>query len=168
MMLNRKVLVLNQNYEPFAVCSAKRAIILLFLKKVQLVAREEVQVHSVSVTMPMPSIIRLNIYIHKPFRKVVLNRKNIHKRDNHTCQYCGRNNRPMTIDHVVPKSYGGEDSWENLVCACIKCNTKKGNRTPDESGMKLQRQPRKPSHIFFLQTVIGNPPQAWKPYLFIN
>ncbi|HHJ51673.1 MAG TPA: HNH endonuclease [Caldithrix abyssi] len=166
-MLGRKVLILNQNYEPITICSMKRAIILVYLKKVQMVERYECSVRSVSVSMPCPSIIRLNSYVRKPFREVILNRKNILKRDQNICQYCGKNSRPMTIDHVIPKSYGGKDTWENLVCACYSCNAKKSNRTPEEAGMKLLRRPRKPSHLFYLQNLIGNPPESWKPYLFL-
>lgn len=167
-MINRKVLILNQNYEPLAISTVKRAIILLYAKKVEMVERYEDEVHSVSIAMPCPSVIRLNSYIHKPYQDVPLNRKNIFKRDHHTCQYCGKNSRPMTIDHVIPKSFGGKDTWENLVCACTKCNAKKGNRTPEMAGMKLLRKPRKPSHLFFLQISAGKLPPTWKPYLFID
>ncbi|MBD3225164.1 MAG: HNH endonuclease [Caldithrix sp.] len=164
--LNRQVLVLNQNYEPFAVYDAKRAIILLYLKKVQLVERYREDVHSISITMPYPSVIRLHSYIHRPYKRVILNRKNIIRRDSNVCQYCGKNSRPMTIDHIKPKCYGGKDTWENLVCACVPCNTKKGNRTPEQADMHLLRQPKRPSHLFFLKALIGNPHTSWKPYLF--
>ncbi len=167
-MLNRKVLILNQNFEPLAISTVKRAIILLYAKKVELVERYESEIHSVSMAMPCPSVIRLNTYIYKPYRQVPLNRKNIFKRDRHTCQYCGKNSRPMTIDHVIPKSFGGKDTWENLVCACLKCNAKKGNRTPEMAGMKLLRPPKKPTHLFLLQISAGNPHPTWKPYLFID
>jgi len=166
-MLNRKVLVLNQNYEPLAISTVKRAIILMFTEKVELVARYDGAIHSVSMTLPCPSVIRLHSYIRKPYREIPLNRKNILKRDNHTCQYCGKNNRPMTIDHVIPKSYGGQDTWENLVAACMACNTKKGNRTPEKAGMKLLKTPRRPGHLFYLKLMAGKPHATWKPYLFI-
>ncbi len=167
-MLNRKVLVLNQNYEPLTISTVKRAICLLYAHKVELVERYEQNVRSVSTVFPCPSVVRLYTYVKKPFREVALNRKNILKRDNHTCQYCGKNSRPMTIDHVIPKSYGGKDTWENLVCACLSCNAKKGNRTPEMAGMKLLRKPRKPSHLFYLQVLAGRPHATWKPYLFIQ
>ncbi len=167
-MLNRKVLVLNQNYEPFLVCGAKKAVLLLFLKKAVLVERYDYYVHSVSTIMPYPSVVRINHYIHKPFKKVMLSRKNIHKRDNHICQYCGENSQPMTVDHIIPKCYGGKDTWGNLVCACIKCNSKKGNRTLADAGMKLLKNPSKPSHLFYLQNLIGKPHTTWKAYLFLK
>lgn len=169
MKTNHHVLVLNQNYEPLSVCSAQRAIVLLYLQKVQMVEKYAgCSFHSVSMEMVCPSVIRLHSYVHKPYKKVMLNRKNILRRDHHTCQYCGRNNRPMTIDHIIPKSFGGKDTWSNLVCACVACNAKKGNRTPEEAGMKLLKAPRKPSHLFFLQNSFGRPHHTWKPYLFLS
>lgn len=165
---NNHVLVLNQNYEPLSICSARRAIVLLFLEKVHAVEKYEHSFHSVSMEIKCPSVIRLHSYVRKPFKEVVLSRKNIIKRDSNTCQYCGRNTRPMTVDHIKPKSDKGKDSWSNLICACVACNTKKGNRTPEQAGMKLLKQPRKPSHLFFLQTAFGNPHPSWKPYLFLS
>ncbi|RQV97353.1 MAG: HNH endonuclease [Calditrichaeota bacterium] len=166
--MNKKVLLLNQNYEPFTICTAQKAIILLYLNKVDLVERYPIVIHSVSGEMPYPSVIRLNRYVNKPYRSVLLSRKNIMKRDKHICQYCGQNSQPMTIDHVIPKSQGGGDNWENLVTACLNCNNKKGNQTPEQVGMKLLKRPEKPSHLFFLQSLIGKPDESWKPYLFMN
>ena len=166
-MLGRKVLVLNQNYEPLTITSLQRAVTLIYLNKVHMVERYDFELHSVSMSFPCPSVIRLHYYVRKPFKEVLLNRKNIIKRDSNICQYCGRNSQPMTIDHVIPKSYGGRDTWENLVCACMSCNSRKGNRTPEQAGMKLLRRPRKPSHLFYLQSLIGNPPENWRPYLFM-
>ncbi len=167
-MLGRKVLILNQNYEPLTISTVKRAIILLYSQKVDMVERYREELHSVSMNMACPSVVRLRNYIYKPYRDVPLNRKNIMKRDHHTCQYCGKNSRPMTIDHVIPKSFGGKDTWENLVCACLKCNSKKGNRTPEMAGMQLLRKPKKPSHLFFLQISLRKIPQTWRPYLFVD
>lgn len=166
-MLNRKVLILNQNYEPFSVCNVKRAVILLFQDKVHLVEKYDEILHSIRTQMPCPSVVRLNMYIYKPHKEVILNRKNVLRRDNHTCQYCGHNNRPMTVDHIIPKSYGGGDTWENLVCACLSCNAAKGDRTPDRAGMMLLKKPRKPSYLFFLQSILNRPHPTWKAYLFI-
>jgi len=168
MKTNNHVLVLNQNYEPLSICSARRAVVLLFLDKVHAVEKYENSFHSVSMEIQCPSVIRLHSYVRKPFKEVVLSRKNIIKRDSNTCQYCGRNNRPMTVDHIIPKSFGGKDKWSNLVAACTACNTKKGSRTPEDAGLKLQKKPRKPSHLFFLQTSFGRPHESWKPYLFLS
>ncbi len=167
-MVERKVLVLNQNYEPFTICSAKRAIVLLYLHKVQLVEKYDGFVRSVNTRMPLPSVVRLNRYIRKPFREINLNRKNILRRDRHICQYCGKNSKPMTVDHIIPKSYGGDDSWENLVTACLACNNRKADRTPEEANMKLIRKPVKPGYLFYLQSLIRRPHHTWRPYLFMG
>ena len=138
-MLDNRVLVLNQNYEPMSVCSARRAVILLYLDKAEMIERNHELIHSVSQTMPLPSIVRLSRFVRVPRKRVLLNRKNILKRDQHQCQYCGRRESQLTVDHVMPRVRGGKDTWENLVCACMRCNTKKGNRTPHEAGMTLLR-----------------------------
>jgi 5-methylcytosine-specific restriction endonuclease McrA len=167
-MLNKSVLILNQNYEPISICSAQKAVILLYLQKAQMVEHYDSAIHSVNMEIPYPSVVRLNYYIRKPYQKVALNRRNIIKRDRHTCQYCGKNHQAMTIDHVVPKSFGGKDTWENLVCACLKCNGKKGDQTPEQAGLKLTRKPRKPSHLFYLQYLAGKVDSSWSEYLFLN
>ncbi len=101
------------------------------------------------------------------YKRVMLSRKNILRRDNHKCQYCGRSDLPLTIDHVIPKSKGGQDTWENLVAACIKCNNKKGDRTFEEANMQLIRKPFRPSHIMFLKNFVGQVDERWKPYLYL-
>ncbi len=167
-MLESRVLVLNQNYEPMSICSARKAIVLLYLDKVEMIERNHDVVHSISRTLPLPSIVRLNRLIQVPRKRILLNRRNIIKRDNHACQYCGSDKGPFTVDHVVPKDHGGQDTWENLVCACVDCNTKKRNRTPPEASMYLTRKPRKPGYLFFIQNLVGIPDERWKPYLFMG
>ena len=124
-MVNKDVLVLNSSYEPLMICSLRRAIKLIFQQKVMLVERYGFDIHSVSQSFPCPSVVRVDHYIHRPYQKPILNKKNILKRDGYVCQYCGKNSQPMTIDHVIPRSFGGKDGWGNLVCACEKCNAKK-------------------------------------------
>jgi 5-methylcytosine-specific restriction endonuclease McrA len=97
----------------------------------------------------------------------MLTRKNVLLRDNNQCQYCGTSRGPMTVDHIIPKTMGGTDSWENLVCACPRCNNKKGNRTPEQAGMKLPRKPSRPSYITFIQRN-GEVSKRWRPYLFMD
>ncbi len=167
-MLSAKVLLLNQNYEPLTVVSAKKAIVLAFLQKVEIVERRARWVRAQHVAYPLPSIIRLICYVRIPHKRVELTRRNILKRDGYRCQYCGIAKTPLTVDHVVPKNRGGIDSWENLVCACVRCNNKKGNRTPEMAHMPLRRQPRRPTHLFFIQHLIGVSEEGWKPYLFMN
>jgi len=165
--LEGKVLVLNQSYEPVSVCSPKKAIILLFMMKAELVApRENYYFRSVNQTFQLPSVIKLTRYIRIPFKQVELSRKNVMRRDGLSCQYCG-NRTTLTIDHIVPRSRGGADTWENLVTACVACNNKKGNRTPEEAKMPLLSKPKKPSHIVYLKQYIGKFDESWKPFLFM-
>lgn len=142
---------------------------LLFLRKAELLEASNGKViRSVSLTMPFPSVVRLSSFVRIPYKKIILSRKNILRRDGHRCQYCGRGDVPLTLDHIHPRSKGGEDSWENLVAACVKCNNKKGDGTPEEAGMPLLRIPMKPNHVTFLRHFVGNLDDRWKPYLFMN
>ncbi len=118
--------------------------------------------------MPFPSIVKLSMYVKVPYKRIILSRKNILRRDGHRCQFCGRSDLTLTIDHVMPISRGGEDSWENLVCACVKCNNRKGDRTPDEAAMPLIRRPMRPNHVSFISHFVARMDERWKPYLFLQ
>lgn len=167
--LNSKVLILNQNYEPLSVCNVKKAIVLLILGKAELIEKSDGKLlRSVSMAMPFPSVVRLSIYVRLPYKKIILSRKNILRRDNHRCQYCGRGDVPLTVDHIIPKARGGEDVWENLVTACVVCNNRKGDRTPDEAMMPLLRKITRPNHVTFIRHFVGTVDERWKPYLFMN
>jgi 5-methylcytosine-specific restriction endonuclease McrA len=160
---------LNQSYEPITICNIKKAVILIYMGKAELVLNDKRKVlHSVTRIYPWPSIIRLSRYINVPYKKVVLTRKNILRRDSYKCSYCGRGDLPLTIDHVIPRAQGGSDSWENLVTACTFCNNKKGDRTPEEANMMLTNRPFKPSHIMFIKNVVGKLDENWKPYLYLS
>ena len=168
-MLNRLVLLLNQNYEPVSIIRAKKAIVLIFLGKAEIVEKYDgVKIRSPSTEIPLPSIVRLYRYVNIHRREIPLTKKNVLKRDNYTCQYCGKRKGTMTVDHVIPKRLGGKDTWENLVCACIECNTKKGDRTPEEAGMKLLKKPAKPTYFQLLYSRITLPDEKWKQYLFLS
>ncbi|MFP4368343.1 MAG: HNH endonuclease [Candidatus Kapaibacterium sp.] len=168
-VLTGKVLVLNQSYEPITVCSAKKAMILIFLMKAEIVETYKDRfIRSVSQAFPFPSVIRLSAYIRVPFKQIELSRKNILRRDNFQCQYCGKKSSVLTIDHILPKSRGGGDTWENLITACVKCNNIKGSRTPGEAGMKLLSKPQRPHHIVFFKQFFGNVEDNWKPFLFMQ
>jgi 5-methylcytosine-specific restriction endonuclease McrA len=163
------VLILNQNYEPMSVINVKKAIVLLYLGKAELIeAYHGRELRSVSMHMPFPSIVRLSVYIHIPYKKIILSRKNILRRDGHRCQYCGRTDSTLTVDHIIPKCKAGEDTWENLVTACVECNNAKGDRSPDQASMKLLRRPMKPNHVTFIRHFVGTVDERWKPYLFMN
>jgi 5-methylcytosine-specific restriction endonuclease McrA len=167
--MNAKVLILNQNYEPMSVINVRKAIVLLYLGKAELiVAKDGLELHSVTMTMPFPSIVRLAVYVRVPFKKIILSRKNILRRDGHRCLYCGRGDVPLTVDHVLPMSRGGEEAWENLVSACVKCNNKKGDRTPEEARMPMRRRPMRPNHVTFISHFVGTLDDRWKPYLFLH
>jgi len=166
--VNGHVLVLNQDYSALTVCNVQRAVILMHLQKVHLVESVDgAYVRSPSTKVPWPSIVRLKQYAQVPYKRVMLSRKNVLKRDQRTCQYCGTESN-LTIDHVVPKSRGGRDTWENLVAACVSCNNEKGDRTPEEAGMQLARQPFRPSYVMFLRDFAGAVDEDWKPYLFLS
>ena len=168
-ILNKSVLILNQNYEPTSIISARKAIILVYLEKAELIERyPRLELRSVSRRFHFPSIVRLVEFIHVPRKRVILSRKNIIKRDKGRCQYCGTCTKPLTVDHIIPKKRGGDDSWENLTCACVFCNNRKGYKTPEEARMTLRSKPRKPDHLFFIQYLIGVVDERWKPYLFMN
>jgi len=167
--LNSKVLVLNQSYEPISVCSAKKALLLLFLTKAEMVEQHAgIGIRSMRETYPYPSVIRLSAYLRVPFKKIELSRKNILRRDGFQCQYCGTRQPPLTVDHIIPRSRGGADQWENLTTACVKCNNRKGNRTPEEAHMKLLSVPRKPHHVLFLKHYAGKVDDTWRAYLFMD
>ncbi len=168
-LLNQNVLVLNQNYEPLSVCSARRAFLLLFLGKAEMIETYDgIKIRSVSERYSLPSVVRLDRFVRAPRKSVVLTRKNILIRDNYTCCYCGSRKGPMTVDHVIPKNQGGEDTWENLVCACDRCTNKKGGQTLTRAGMELMRKPTRPNHITYIQRYIGHVDDRWKRYLFME
>lgn len=165
--MNSTVLVLNQDYQPLSVCSVQRSVKLLFLDKAELLHDDPQRcIRSVNDEFSYPSVIRLRQYIRLPYQRIVLTRRNIMKRDRHTCQYCGVKS-DLTLDHVMPRSRGGRDSWENLVTACNRCNVKKGNRTPSEAKMPLRVKPYRPIHITFFQNILGGVQDHWKPYLYM-
>jgi 5-methylcytosine-specific restriction endonuclease McrA len=144
MVQNSLVLVLNQNYEPLNVCSARRALTLVMSSKAEVLEAESDVMRSPSVEVQRPSVIRLHYLIHRPRRRIALNRHEVFLRDDFTCQYCGLRTRDLTLDHVIPRSKGGRDSWENLVSACKTCNHRKGQRTPEQAKMHLRTLPREP------------------------
>jgi 5-methylcytosine-specific restriction endonuclease McrA len=164
------VLVLNGSFEPLHFTNARRAIILLLSGKAESVEVSPRVIRSPSHSFPLPSVIRLALYIRKPFvERVAFNKKNILRRDHHACQYCGRRGDRLTVDHVVPRSRGGDTTWTNVVAACLRCNLNKGNRTLTEAGMVLVRQPSHPQFLFSL-SLLRSPHaplflDAWRKYL---
>ena len=158
-----KVLVLNSNFVPINICSWRRAMILLFKQKAESLEKSCYIIHTRHV---LPYVIRLHRYIPLPFNDIVLSRKNIFLRDNFKCQYCGKNGN-LTIDHVIPRSRGGKDSWENVAVSCVRCNNRKGDKPLEESGLKLRSLPyRPPSNLYLHMTRLGSVPEVWYSYFF--
>ena len=166
--MNANVLVLNQDYQPLSVCSVQRSMKLLFLEKAELLHDDpDRELRTTRRSYSYPSVIRLRNYIRIPYTKIVLSRRNVMRRDDFTCQYCGKRS-DLTIDHVIPKSRGGKDTWENLTTACDKCNVKKGNHTPKEAQMPLATKPYRPVPITFFRDYSGGVQELWKPYLYMT
>ena len=162
------VLVLNFTYEALNITSFQRAVKLLFSGKAEMVHRRDDVIKSTSLEMKLPSIIRMLYYIKRPMQKVALTKKNVLLRDDYTCQYCQlKGERMMTVDHVLPKSKGGPSTWENLVCACMRCNNRKNNRTPEHANMKLKRKPKAPKYIPWIRVKRNTLPGEWHQFLFL-
>jgi len=162
-----RVLILNASFEPLHVCSVKRAVALLMLEVAERVEDGDRVLRSVSQAFPVPSVIRLRRFVRRPYRqRVAFNRRNVFKRDDHICQYCGARSNDLTLDHVLPRSRGGPTTWENVVACCKRCNAKKRDRTPDEAGMHLRRPPYAPRFIFSsAYGVLPDIDPIWEKYL---
>lgn len=143
------VLVLNFNYEPLNICPERRGVVLVMLGKAEVLRWTEDSMTSTSGAQPLPSVLRLHDNIRRPMPRLKLSRKAVLARDDYTCVYCGSKSN-LTIDHVFPRHRGGETTWENIVCCCLKCNNKKGSRTPQECGMRLPRAPYKPRYVPYI------------------
>lgn len=192
--LEAKVLVLNKLYMAIRVVSARRAFILLTKRLAEVIHVDDGRyvnydfstwqevaeyqrqfererhdwVRTVRCHIAVPRIIRLLGYDRLPEQAVRLNRRNLFARDRNQCQYCGKHfpTADLSIDHVIPKARGGTDTWENLVCACIWCNARKGGRTPGEAGLKLIREPRRPRRNPMISLRLGSEKyQSWKAFL---
>jgi 5-methylcytosine-specific restriction endonuclease McrA len=157
--------VLNAGYEPLAVVSFKRALILVLNQKATVLAEAENQlVHSATRSFELPTVILLQRYVRVPSsRRVPVSRRGVLRRDLFRCGYCQKS--ADTVDHVVPKSRGGKDTWENLVACCLKCNNQKSNKTPQEMGWELKVKPRMPTGLIWsVRGVDKNEPQ-WEEFL---
>jgi 5-methylcytosine-specific restriction endonuclease McrA len=145
----------------------KRAVSLLMHEAAERVEDGDQVLRAPTSVFPVPSVIRLRRYIRRPHRqRVAFNRKNVFRRDDHACQYCGLHSNDLTLDHVLPRSRGGPTSWNNVVACCRKCNAKKRDRTPDEAGMHLNRRPVAPRFIFSAAYgLLPNIDPIWEKYL---
>ena len=160
------VLVLNASYEPLNVCTVRRAHVLLYKGKAEVVEHLDQPLRSATGTFIWPHVIRLIHYVRVPRaiqRKI--SRRALFARDGWRCVYRGTTNGRLTLDHVVPRSKGGESVWENVVTACAPCNLRKGDRTLEQVGMELKTLPRAPQPVLFIKLAAPRIPQRWTPYL---
>lgn len=187
--LNVSVLVLNKFWQAVNICPARRALSLLYQKRVQVIKAEEENfnifgfeewkvssqnnfekgdgfVRTVSFKLKIPQIIILPFYDRLPKKEIKFNRENIYERDGYTCQYCGERlgSDKLNLDHFVPRTRGGVNSWENVVTSCLTCNLRKGNRTLEEAGMRLIRKPSEPHWHPFMKN-ISLKYDSWKHFL---
>lgn len=168
MSLNRLTLVLNGSYEPINICTARRALTLVFKGAALVEEVSKFTVHTSKIDIPIPSVIRLLKYRRIPRQNRSVSRKGIILRDGATCQYCGNefSARDLTLDHVLPRSRGGQSTWENLVACCFKCNNKKGDRTPQEAGLVLLKQPRQIG-LHHKHKLMRGDNEVWAKYSFV-
>ncbi len=162
----QNVLVLNASYEPLNVTSVRRAYVLVFKGKAELIEELDQPLRSASDTYPWPHVIRLVSYVRVPRavqRKI--SRRALFARDNWRCVYCGSSGGRLTLDHVVPRSRGGDSVWENVVTSCAPCNLRKGDRLPEEVAMTLHYQPKPPTPVLFIRLAAPKIPVRWQPYL---
>ncbi len=164
-----RVLVLNAGYEPLGLTSVRRGVVLVQSGRAEVVSPSGRFLRTPSRPYPIPSVVRLFRMVRRPPGRLALSRKNVFRRDRYTCQYCGARGVELTLDHVIPRSRGGKTTWENLVTACKTCNTRKGNRTPEEAGMRLLKRPRAP--LYFEVIVLGlearELPEDWRDFIAV-
>ena len=193
--LDSPVLVLNRLWQAVHICSARRAFNLLYQGRAQVVhvalgddgeeasflthdyeswrdlslrSPEPVMLHGVSIKIRIPRVIVLLMFDRLPKKEVKFTRHNIFERDHNTCQYCGKcfDRKDLNLDHILPRERGGLTTWENIVCSCIRCNTRKGNRLPHEAGMALIRKPKRPKWRPFVHLTLGGAhDESWKHFV---
>ncbi len=161
----QQVLVLNASYEPLNVCSVRRAHVLVFKGRAEVIEELASPLRSATDTYPWPHVIRLLQYVRVP-RSVrrKISRRVLFARDEWRCQYCGTVGK-LTLDHVVPRSRGGDSVWENVVASCAPCNMRKGDRLPEEVQMRPRTPPRPPTPALFVTLAAPRIPDRWEQYL---
>lgn len=166
-MINRHVLVLNQSYEPLNICRVRRAIVLIYQGKADLLENGVGFIHSASDIFPIPSVIKLDRMVKRPRPERKLTRLGVFHRDDYTCQYCKGKGQELTLDHVIPRYRGGEHTWENVVSACVPCNRHKAGRTPQQAHMRLVQKPCQPRDNipFIISYHYLKPISEWQKYL---
>lgn len=164
-MINSPVLVLNQNYQPLNVCNVRRAIVLLGRGKAEIIINGRGHIRTISLLVQVPSVIRLVYMVRRPLVRRRLSRRAIFYRDGFRCQYCGKESKNMTLDHIMPRSRGGPHVWENVVSACIPCNHRKAGLTPKEANMRMLKKPTAPRpnpyYMFHHRSIL----EEWRQFM---
>jgi len=153
-----KVLVLNSDYTPINITSVYRGFKLVLMGKAEILKSSENPIITSTKIFSRPLIVRLLNYVKYRVHKLKINRNRLFKRDGHECVYCG-SKRNLTVDHIIPKSKGGQNTWTNLITCCFNCNTRKGDRTPEQAGMKMRFNPYEPT--FFSETIVSSLEEVW-------
>src|SRR4051812_5478129 len=162
-----RALVLNASYEPLCVVATRRALVLVLDDKAELVHAADGFFRSERTAYPEPSVVRLSHYVKVPYQaRVALNRRAVFARDGHRCQYCGA--AAENIDHVIPRSRGGEHTWENVVAACRPCNSRKQDRLLHETTFSLRRKPTAPRERAWILVASGQVRPDWEPYIGVS
>jgi len=161
-----RVLVLNASYEPLNVCSLRRAHVLVWKGRAEILEATDGQLRSATTAFARPHVIRLVTYVRVP-RAVTrrISRRVLFARDGWQCAYCGSGSNRLTLDHIVPRSRGGTSIWENVVASCAPCNHRKGDRLLEETSMSLRTVPRPPTPVLFIRLTAEHIPDAWRQYL---
>ena len=161
-----RVLVLNASYEPLNVCTLRRAHVLVWKGRAEIVEANERPLRSACATFARPHVIRLMTYVRVP-RAVTrrISRRVLFARDGWQCAYCGSGSNRLTLDHVIPRSRGGASVWENVVTSCAPCNHRKGDRLLEETSMSLRSMPRPPTPVLFIRLTAEHIPDVWRQYL---
>ena len=164
-VLNKSVLLLNQNYQPLNLCNTRRAIVLVRANKAEILEFGEEEIRTVSEIFLSPSVIRLMYLVRSPIHRHRLSRRDIFLRDQNTCQYCGEKNQKLTLDHIIPRRLGGQHTWANIVAACSSCNHEKAGKLLNEVRLKLKRNPEEPKPNPYLIFQRHEPRTEWKKFL---
>ncbi|MCH7653413.1 MAG: HNH endonuclease [Chloroflexi bacterium] len=163
--MNSPVLVLNQNYQPLNVCNVRRAVVLLGRGKAEIIINGRGHIRTISLLVQVPSVIRLVYMVRRPLVRRRLSRRAIFYRDGFRCQYCGKESKNMTLDHIMPRSRGGPHVWENVVSACIPCNHRKAGLTPKEANMRMLKKPTAPRpnpyYMFHHRSIL----EEWRQFM---
>jgi len=166
--MDGEVLVLNNDFEPLNVCNVRRAIALVHLGKAEILHVSDRTIRTYGSAAHSPSVLKLRHNVRRPVPQLKLSRRSVFARDDYQCQYCGLTGRELTIDHVIPKRLGGPATWENLVACCRRCNSKKGDKSLQQCGMRLRREPRRPRYVPYISLakyVAGQKNEVWRNYL---